>query len=919
MRKSYLLQNLFIFIILLLFSSPLVAQDKVLTVDDYDRWSRIVGAELSNDGNWMAYGLRPNGGDDTLHVVSLANDTEYVIPLGEDAIFSDNSEWVAYTLTVNEETLETLEEKGEPIFESAQLLNLTTGEKVTVERLADMAFSENGRLWAVHRKKPEDDKSKHLGTDLIVRDLSNGTVTNLGNVSEFAFNKKSTHLAYLVDASERVGNGIYLSNLDSGALIILDTDSSVYSGLVWDDEDALRSEWGAKGNALAVLKGQSADSLMHRENELIVLQNLGSSPVKTVLNPDRHENFSNGMVISENRDLSWSSNGERVFIGIRPQEPKMEMDRDTIPNVDVFHWKDDRIQTVQERQANRDRRFTYVASFSPANESFARLTDEEMREMNFSKHNLYMIGRDEKPYISDLNWGVSPADLYRVNVTNGERTRFAEEIKRTMGFSPDGRYYIYQKLAEQDTILYVYDVEQNRNVNLTESAPVSFIDVDHPYPHESPTYGVVGWTSDGEHVIMNHKHDLWMLALDGSEAVNITQGVGEREQIIFRYVSLDEDAEYIDTSQDLLLSAFGRWTKKDGFYSLRVGNNPRSLVYEDVSFGNPEKARDANRIILTRETFVEFPDYYRTTPRFRNFTKITDANPQQSEYAWGERRVLVDFENSKGIRLQGTLTLPANYEPGNRYPMIVYFYERMSDRHHQYSMPVYDDRPHMSTYASNGYLVFMPDIVFEFGRPGTSSLDAITAGTQKVIDLGYADPERLGLQGHSWGGYQSSFILTQTDLFATVVTGAPPTNLTSFYNNIYGSSGTNHHGIMEIGQVRMGRGVTPWTHREMYQRENPMFYVPDIEIPFMILHGTDDGAVDWMQGLEFYNAARRMGKEVVLLSYPNEGHHLGREANQIDFQIRMKEWFDHYVKGAPAADWIVNGIPFIEKQYNLAE
>jgi dipeptidyl aminopeptidase/acylaminoacyl peptidase len=251
--------------------------------------------------------------------------------------------------------------------------------------------------------------------------------------------------------------------------------------------------------------------------------------------------------------------------------------------------------------------------------------------------------------------------------------------------------------------------------------------------------------------------------------------------------------------------------------------------------------------------------------------------------------------------------------------MIVYFYEKMSDRHHQYSMPVYDDRPHMSTYASNGYLVFMPDVVFEFGRPGTSSLDVITSATQKVIDLGYADPEKIGLQGHSWGGYQSSFILTQTDLFSTVVTGAPPTNLTSFYNNIYGSSGTNHHGIMEIGQVRMGRGVTPWTHREMYQRENPMFYVPDIEIPFMILHGTDDGAVDWMQGLEFYNAARRMGKEVVLLSYPGEGHHLGREANQVDFQIRMKEWFDHYVKGEPAADWIVNGIPFIEKQYNRAE
>ncbi|HKK26170.1 MAG TPA: prolyl oligopeptidase family serine peptidase, partial [Gracilimonas sp.] len=448
--------------------------------------------------------------------------------------------------------------------------------------------------------------------------------------------------------------------------------------------------------------------------------------------------------------------------------------------------------------------------------------------------------------------------------------------------------------------------------------PVQFINTDHIYPHESPTFGLAGWTKDGEHVIMNHKYDLWMLKLDGSKAENITQGKGEQENIIFRFEMLDEEDDYIDTNDKLLLSAFGELTKKDGFYELSIGKTPKLLIYEDVSFGNLDKARDTNRIILTQQTFVDFPDYYQTNTGFRNLKKITNANPQQEEYAWGER-VLIDYENSRGVKLQGTLTLPANYEAGKKYPMIVYFYEKMSDRHHQYSMPVYDDRPHMSTYASNGYLVFMPDIDFEFGRPGTSSLDCVTSATQKIIDLGYADPEKLGLQGHSWGGYQSSFILTQTDMFATVVTGAPPTNLTSFYNNIYGSTGTNHHGIMEIGQVRMGRNVTPWSNLDDYQRENPMFHAPKIETPFMILHGTDDGAVDWMQGLEFYNAARRLDKEVVLLSYPGEGHHLGREANQIDFQIRMKEWFDHYVRKAPAAEWILEGIPYIEKQYNKAE
>ena len=896
-----------------------VAQNnKVLSLEDYARWSHITGTELSDNGAWMAYALSPNEGDDTLYVKSLQNQKVYTLPLGDDAEFSSDNRWVAYTTTPDEETRKKMQENKKEIYDKAWLLNLSTGEKHSVERAGSMTFSEDGKYWAVHREQEESDSDDSHGSDLVLRNLQDGSVMNIGNVSEYEFNKRSDMLAYLVNAKDNVGNGVYLRNLKTGSLTTLDSDTLNYTGLTWDDEDARRAQWNSKGRKLAVLKGPKIDSLVHRPYKLLVIENVASEPTKSLLNPETTGSFTEGMVISDNRNLSWSKNGSLVFLGIREQEPKLEMDADTIPNVDVFHWKDDRIQTVQEQQANQDRRFTWVASFNPENSGFARLTDEDMRELNFSRHNEYMIGRDEKPYTSDLNWGVSPADLYRVDISSGERSKFASKVKRPMGYSPDGRYYLYQQVSEQDTVLMVYDVEENEKTNVSSSSPVSFMDAEHPYPHESPTYGMAGWTADKEHVIVNHKYDLWMLALDGSEAVNITQGVGEKEQIEFRYENLNDDEEWIDTSKDILLEAFGEWTKKHGFYTLEMGDEPEPMLYTDAMFDDVEKARTSDRVILTRETFVDFPDYYTTTTDFEELEKVTDANPQQSEYAWG-RRVLVEYENDRGIKLQGTLTLPADYEPGKKYPMIVYFYEQMSDRHHQYSMPVYDDRPHMSTYASDGYLVLMPDNVYQTGRPGTSSLDCITAATQKVIDLGYADPEKIGLQGHSWGGYQSSFILTQTDMFATVVTGAPPTNLTGFYNNIYGRTGTNHHGIMEIGQVRMGRGVTPWTHRETYQRENPMYFVPDIETPFMILHGTDDGAVDWMQGLEFYNAARRMGKEVVLLSYPDEGHHLGREANQKDFQLRMKQWFDHYVKGEPATEWMKEGIPYLEKKYNKAK
>jgi dipeptidyl aminopeptidase/acylaminoacyl peptidase len=291
---------------------------------------------------------------------------------------------------------------------------------------------------------------------------------------------------------------------------------------------------------------------------------------------------------------------------------------------------------------------------------------------------------------------------------------------------------------------------------------------------------------------------------------------------------------------------------------------------------------------------------------------LTDANPQLGDYAWGSKK-LIDYTNSKGRKMQATLTLPAGYEPGKKYPMLVYIYEIMSNTHHQFSMPTYDDRPHMSTYASDGYLVLQPDIVYEIGKPGSSAVDCVTAAVKKVIELGYADPAHIGLQGHSWGGYESSFIVTQTSMFAAVVTGAPLTNLTSMYNILYKQNGAWNGGILETSQGRMGANVTPWNAPALYESQSAVFSVAKITTPFMILQGTADGAVDWNQGLEFYTAARKMGKNVIFLSYPNEPHHLAIKANQIDFLTRMKQYFDHYLKGGPEMEWMKDGLPQTKK------
>ncbi len=912
MKKSLLRIGIVLFIIS---SNFAYAQQKVLTVDDYPLWSRIVGTEISANGDWMAYALRPNGGDDTLYVQSMDKKNIYEIPNANGAEFSKDGNWVSYVISLDKETQKKLSKAKKPIHKTAELLNLQTGEKVKVERAEKHGFSNNSSFWIVHRKKPDDDDSKHKGSDLVIRNLNTNSVTNIGNVSEFALNKRASLLAYLVDANDKVGNGIYTFNLKSAIIKVIDTDTTTYEGLSWDDAYASKSSWATKGNSIAVLKGAKPEKDEHRVNTLLVVVDIENTAKIIEVKPDQAPD---DLIISEDRAIKWTDNGATLLIGLREQEKSVKLSKDTVANVDVWHWKDPRIQSVQMRQYNRDARFTYVASYNLKSRKLTRLTDDDMRNLNVSGNNSFMLGEDETPYMNDVNWGVNPTDLYRVNLVNGKRTLFAKEINRKLGYSPDGRYFLYQKVEGELASMLVYDLEKGDEIDLTKNSPVRFSNEEHIYPHENPPFGVAGWTKDGKSVIVNHKYDLWMLALDGSKAINITKGDGERNNIIFRVQNLDSDEKFIDAKKPILLSSFGELTKKSGFYSLKIGDNPKKLLFEDARLGRPMKAENADRVILTKETFVEFPNYYSTTTSFKNLKQVTDANPQQAEYAWGSRK-LIEFKNGKGRTVQGTLALPANYQPGKRYPTVIYFYEKMSDRHHQYSMPTYDDRPHMSTYASNGYMVFMPDVYLEEGYAGTTSLDGITSAANALIEQGYSDPENIGLQGHSWGGYQTSFILTQTNMFKTIVIGAPPTNLESFYNNIYGSTGTNHHGIMEIGQVRMGRGVTPWSNPEDYKRESPMVHVPNIETPFLILHGTDDGAVDWSQGLELYNAARRLGKEVILLSYPGEGHHLSNEANQIDFQIRMKQYFDAHLKGAEAPDWMINGVPQLEKKYRKAK
>jgi len=937
-------------------AAPLIraqtAGPRPITLDDYAQFKRISGAAISTDGKWMLYTVAPNDGDGTLFVKSLDGDTVHEVARGTGASFSENARWVAYFIVPPSARGRggrgTGARGGGAPAQGAgsgaeaaparafEVIDLETGTKTTFPSVASFEFSPGGE-WLLMRPQtpgaaPASDAAAGRGgrggtagaapaapdttapaANLLLRHLATGTQRSIGHVGAYAFDEAGKLLAYTVRGPQRLGNGAYVMTLEIGDQRTLEAATADYDQLAWSE----------KGANLAVLRGEKPTGKVQRANVLLTWRDVGTPKLQAAtFDPAKASSFPAGMVISEFAAPRWSSDGARVLLGLKEQEDEKPASSDPQANVDVWHWKDDQPQSVQVVQLNQARRATMAAVLDVAAGALRQIADADMRTITPTEDLRWAIGRVDTPYRDQISWGGSRSDHYRVDLTTGERTLIEPGLSRTMGLSPDGKWFVYLKAGR------VYSYEMATGKKMLTDGGRTFVNVDDDHDYEKPVYGTAGFTADGTSVLLYDRYDVWALPLAGGAITNLTKGEGAKQEVRYRVTQLGRGgaggrgggagrgggpAEPIDLTKPVLLSAFGAFTKKSGYAELAPGQSPAPLIWADKSIGAPMAAAKADRVVFTQQTFNEYPNYWVADKRFTAPRRVTDAAPDLfKQFAWGTK-TLIDYKNSRGQRLQATLTLPAGYEPGRKYPMLVYFYELMSDTYHNFSFPVYDDRPHMSTYASNGYLVLQPDVRYVIGRPGSSALDCVTSAVKRVIELGYADPARIGLQGHSWGGYQSSFIVTQTDMFAAVVTGAPPTNLTSFYGTLYRSSGNIQQGITEVGQVRMGAGATPWSAKELYESQSPVHQAPKIKTPFMILHGTADGSVDVGQGLEFYAAARRLGKQVILLTYPDEAHHLGRRENQKDFQIRMRQFFDHYLKGAPAPLWMTAGVAQVKK------
>jgi dipeptidyl aminopeptidase/acylaminoacyl peptidase len=928
----------------LLCVAAFAANETAVELKDILGWKRIQSPIVSPDGLWMAYQLAPNEGDAEVIVRSVKDAKDTKFPIGEiptpainfaaafvpppsGLAFSEDSKYVAFTVYPNQKEAKRLKKDKKPLVNKVLLVELATGKKTEFERTRRFAFNGKRGGWLAVMRTPAEGQ-KWQGSDLLLTELATGDQLNIGNVSEFSFDKKGNWLAFVIDAQDMVGNGVQLRNMSNGAVMPLDSAKASYKSLSWTEE----------GDGLTALRGIEDKGFEDKLYTAIGFTNLAATPVKTVYDPKQDKTFPAGMTVSPNRAATWTKDLSAMIFGIHevkakkkgatPEKPEAEKpaaagapalpppsDDKERADLVLWHWADKRLQPQQQVQAQADKNFSYTSIHRIADKKFIQLADEKLRQVSIAEPHVWGLGNDVSKYElqASLN-GQRMSDIYSVNLQTGERKMLLEKNRYFYGPSPDGKKVAYS----EDGNFFIKDIASGESRNVTKAATTAvFWNQEDDHNVVKPPTGFIGWSKDSSAIVVTDNWDIWTAPWNGKPA-NLTVN-GKKDKIRYRNrFRLDPEEKGIDLQSPMYVATYGEWTKKGGISRIDpAAKAPVSLFYEDAMFNSLIKAKNADTFFYTRESGSEYPNFYSTASKeLAGGVKQTDANPQQKDKLWTAGSRVIDYTSAKGDKLQGALFLPANYEPGKKYPTVVYIYEKLSQGANAYAQPT-SNGFNKSVYTSNGYAVLMPDITYKLNDPGMSAVWCILPALEAAIATGVVDRDHVGLHGHSWGGYQTAFMVTQTDAFKAAIAGAPLTDMISMYSSIYWNTGSANQPIFESSQGRFTSSYLD--NMEAYVRNSPIFHAMKVKTPLIILHNDKDGAVDFTQGIEYYNTLRRLQKQVILLQYKGENHGLRVPANQKDYTVRMKEFFDHHLKGAPAPKWMQEGVPHLKVKEHLDE
>jgi acetyl esterase/lipase len=910
-----------------------VIQKKPLDHSVYDSWKEIPFKALTNDGNFAVFTINPQEGDGKVIFYNLTTNAQDSVKRAENISLSFDCKVALFKIKPPFKLVKDLrrqkKKKEDLPKDSLGIYSFVSGKTEKIPDIKSYRLPEKSGAWLAYlleakkEVKPKaDDKSKPKtdeikskkkkansddnGFTLVVRKVSDNREVKFGYVKDYTLAK--------------FGQGILFSSTGN--------DSTMRAGVYWYDFsteklNALyegKSKYKFKGLSIAE-KGDQVAFLVDTDTSKAPIHSFSLYHWKAGDASAREfplvqsKSIPQNWLISEHQTLIFSKDGAKLFFGTNPK-PVMQ-DTTLLPeeivNVEVWHSEDGHIYPQQNKELDTEKKRSYLAALSFADNSVVQLGSPLIPqiEMGDEGNASILLGKSDMPYRKMITWESSPYwDYFLFDLAQQKQKTIAQKIKGNASLSPKAKYVFW--FNEKDTSWFSYSVASEKTVRLNESLKTKFADEADDHPDYPNGYGAAGWTKDDSLFLAYDRYDIWAFDPENKkQPVNLTS-IGRQQKIVFRYLKLNPEDRFIDPTKEMLLSAFDETTKASGYYKLSlIDSRLTKLMMDNFDFGSTVKAKNSNRIIFTRESFTEFPDVWTSDFNFTSTKKISNANPQMKNYLWGSVE-MVKWISLDNVPLQGLLYKPENFDSKKKYPMIVYFYEKNSDNIYSHYVPApIRSYINYSLYTSNGYLVFVPDIVYKIGFPGESAYNCILPGVTSLIAKGFVDEKHVGVQGHSWGGYQSAYLITRTSLFAAAEAGAPVSNMTSAYGGVRWESGLSRMFQYERTQSRIGG--TLWEKPKHYIDNSPIFAADKITTPLLMMHNDADGAVPWYQGIEFYMALRRLNKPTWMLNYNGQGHGLTQRQDKTDFAIRMMQFFDHYLKGKPAPNWMTKGVPATEK------
>lgn len=917
MHKKLLLSSL-----LVCGMASLHAEKKPLDHTVYDNWKSISENSISDNATHTMHLIKPQEGDGKLVITNLKNNQRIEIERGHSGIFSKDNQYAfclikPFYQEIRQAKIKKKKAEDMPK-DSLAIIHLTSGkiEKIAnvtgyktgteamplVAWLTDIVKSEVADSTTTTKKKAKPAKEKSL----LIRNLKTNHTDTLSKASQFTLSYDGTAIAAIAKGDSITKNEVFTYTLDKPEFKKVAAGAAYFGKLAFAKAD----------NKLAFLASADTSVLYSKRCDLYVWQ--PNSTQAICLIDSTTAGMPNGWYVSEHSLPSFSKDGKRIYFGTAPMRQLKDttlVDFETA-QLDIWHYAEPLVPPMQLKRKIGELERTYTAVTEATNSGkLIQLADEQMKSIQTGAEGnaRFAVGEDSTPYDIQIQWLASftPTDAYSINTLTGERKLIAKELVGKPIISPMGKFAFWFDIAKGE--YFTYDMETAQTRSLTHGMEVNFFDEENDVPTYPREYGFAGWLADDKALLVYDCFDIWQLDPTGiKKPINLTQGEGRKNNTVLRMIQLDSEKKFMGPKEELLLQAFHKTTKQCGFYKLNLGKNKvQKLLIDNFSYGKVAKAKNKETFIFQKGNFNTSNDLYVTTDGWKTEKRLSDINPQMKDYLWGTPE-LFSWTTFSGRPAEGVVYKPENFDPTKKYPVLIYFYERVSDNFYNYVAPA----PSRSIinipfYTSRGYIVFTPDIRYTNGEPGESAYDYIVSGAQQLAKNEWVNDRKMGIQGQSWGGYQVSYLITRTDMFAAAGAGAPVSNMTSAYGGIRWATGMSRQYQYERTQSRLGK--TLWDGFDLYVKNSPVFFADKVNTPVLIMHNDNDGAVPWYQGIEFFMGLRRLNKKAWMLQYNNEEHNLMERRNMNDLVVRWQQFFDHYLKDEPMPAWMKSGIPATRK------